>query len=99
VKNAFGRVVRSRDPERLARFVADRYDGDGVHGFGFSDDNFVRSPRHREVLEALAEVQKTRPRLKIRMMVDVEAACHAAEASERGFRAREFVDGVGVPAW
>jgi hypothetical protein len=54
VKNVFGRTVRGRDPERLVAWMIERVRRDGVRAFSFTDDNFVRNPRHVELLERLA---------------------------------------------
>jgi hypothetical protein len=92
VKNAFGRTVRSRDPEELAAWIAEQYDRHGIHTFGFTDDNFVRSPRHLEVLAAIARVrQGGRRAFKLSVLVDVEATCFAEEPSKRGEKSRHFL--------
>lgn len=91
VKNAFGRAMRSREPAELLRWVAERYDRDGARWFGFIDDNFLRNPRHLEILEGLARLRAEGRRFQIGLMLDVESACYAREDSPRGERSRRFL--------
>lgn len=90
VKNVFGRTVRSRDPVDLVRWMMARVDQDGVHAFWFTDDNFVRNPRHMELLELLAGERRQR-RFSIALILDVESTCYAGERSPRGEQTREFL--------
>lgn len=92
VKNAFGRTVRSRDPEELVAWIADQVRYNGIRWFDFTDDNFTRSPRHLEVLEGLARLRE-RDGLKfsIKMMLDIEASCYVDEPSPRGAATRQFL--------
>lgn len=92
VKNAFGRTVRARAPEALAAWMAERHDHDGIRMFAFSDDNFPRSPRYVELLEAIAEVRKTRPTLLISMLADVDCTAFVGQDSPRGEKTRAFLD-------
>ena len=72
MKNAFGRRVRSRDPEKLVAWMAAQVRS-GVRWFDFTDDNFTRSPRHLEVLEGLARLRaKDGLDFSVKMMLDVE---------------------------
>jgi len=91
VKNVFGRTVRSRDPERLAAWMVERSARDGIRSFSFTDDNFVRNPRHLELLEHLAVARAAGARFTISLILDVESTCYAAEDSPRGERSREFL--------
>jgi hypothetical protein len=91
VKNAFGRSLRSREPAELLAWVAERCDRDGARWFGFIDDNFVRSPRHLEVLEGLAKLRASGRGFHVGLMLDVEASCYAREDSARGARSRRFL--------
>lgn len=92
VKNAFGRSMRSREPSELLAWMADKHDRDGVRYFGFIDDNFVRNPRHLEVLEGIAKLRAGGRKLQIGLMLDVESSCYATEESPRGERNRRFLD-------
>jgi radical SAM superfamily enzyme YgiQ (UPF0313 family) len=91
VKNAFGRAMRSREPAELLRWIAEKYDRDGARWFGFIDDNFLRNPRHLEILEGLAKLRAEGRRFQVGLMLDVESACYAREDSPRGERSRRFL--------
>jgi radical SAM superfamily enzyme YgiQ (UPF0313 family) len=91
VKNAFGRAMRSRDPQELLRWIADKHDREGVRYFGFIDDNFLRNPLHLEILEGLAKLRAQGRRFHVGLMLDVESACYAGEDSPRGERSRRFL--------
>jgi radical SAM superfamily enzyme YgiQ (UPF0313 family) len=99
VKNAFGRSMRSREPAELLAWMADKIDREGVRYFGFIDDNFVRNPRHLEVLEGIAKLRAEGREFHIGLMLDVESSCYALEESPRGERNRRFLAlcrGAGV---
>lgn len=91
VKNTFGRTVRSRDPGRLAAWMAERVDHDGIRWFTFTDDNFIRNPRHLEILEGVAKIRSQGRRFSIGLILDVESSCYAEEDSPRGERTRRFL--------
>jgi radical SAM superfamily enzyme YgiQ (UPF0313 family) len=91
VKNAFGRSMRSREPSELLEWMAAKHDREGVRYFGFIDDNFVRNPRHLEVLEGIAKLRSEGRRFQIGLMLDVESSCYAHEDSPRGERNRRFL--------
>jgi hypothetical protein len=91
VKNVFGRTVRSRDPEQLAAWMAARSAQDGIRSFSFTDDNFVRNPRHLDLLERLGAARAAGSRFTISLILDVESTCYAGENSPRGERSREFL--------
>jgi radical SAM superfamily enzyme YgiQ (UPF0313 family) len=91
VKNLFGRTMRSRDPAALTAWMAERYDHDGARFFGFFDDNFVRNPRHLEVLEGIAKLRAGGRRFHINVMLDVESCAYTREDSPRGERNRRFL--------
>ncbi len=91
VKNVFGRTVRSRDPARLAEWMMERVRRDGVRAFSFTDDNFVRNPRHMELLERLAEARAGGAEFSLWLILDVESTCYARDDSPRGERTREFL--------
>jgi len=91
VKNVFGRTVRSRSPERLVAWMTERVRHDGVRAFSFTDDNFVRNPRHIELLERLAAARRRGPGFALSLILDVESTCYARDHSARGTRTREFL--------
>jgi radical SAM superfamily enzyme YgiQ (UPF0313 family) len=91
VKNVFGRTVRSRDPERLVAWMMARVRQDGVRAFSFTDDNFVRNPRHLELLEKLAAARVHGPAFSLWLILDVESSCYVWENSPRGERTRRFL--------
>lgn len=91
VKNAFGRSMRSRDPAELLAWMARRHDEDGIGYFGFIDDNFVRNPRHLEILEGIAKLRADGRRIGVGLMLDVESTCYMDEDSPRGERSRLFL--------
>jgi radical SAM superfamily enzyme YgiQ (UPF0313 family) len=92
VKNAFGRSMRSRVPSELVSWMADKYEREGIRYFGFIDDNFLRNPRHLEVLEGIAKLRAAGRRFQISLMLDVESSCYARESSPRGERSRRFLE-------
>lgn len=91
VKNTFGRTVRSREPEGLVAWMAERVDRDGIRWFTFTDDNFIRNPRHLEILEGVAKIRAAGRRFSLGLILDVESSCYAAEDSPRGERTRRFL--------
>ncbi len=91
VKNTFGRTVRSREPETLVRWMAERVDRDGIRWFTFTDDNFIRNPRHLEILEGVAKMRAEGRSFSIGLILDVESSCYATEESPRGERTRRFL--------
>jgi radical SAM superfamily enzyme YgiQ (UPF0313 family) len=91
VKNLFGRTMRSRDPAALTAWMAEKVDRDGARFFGFFDDNFVRNPRHLEVLEGIAKIRAEGRRFHINVMLDVESCAYTKEDSPRGERNRRFM--------
>ena len=91
VKNTFGRTVRSRNPETLVRWMSERVDRDGIRWFTFTDDNFIRNPRHLEILEAVAKSRAAGRAFAIGLILDVESSCYADEQSPRGERTRRFL--------
>jgi radical SAM superfamily enzyme YgiQ (UPF0313 family) len=91
VKNTFGRTMRSREPAELVAWIERKVErGDG-RWFTFTDDNFVRNPRHMEVLEGLAALRERGRDFSIALILDVEATCYAREDSRRGERTRAFL--------
>lgn len=93
VKNTVGRTMRSRDPQALVEWMGDRVASGDARWFTFTDDNFVRNPRHLEILEGLARLREERGlKFSLCMSLDVEAACYAEEDSPQGERNRRFLE-------
>lgn len=91
VKNTFGRTVRGRNPETLVSWMAERADRDGIRWFTFTDDNFIRNPRHLEILEGLAKIRAQGRRFSVGLILDVESSCYATEDTARGARTQRFL--------
>ena len=92
VKNTVGRTMRSRDPQALVEWMAERVESGDARWFTFTDDNFVRNPLHVELLEGLAALRARGLEFSLCLSLDVEAACYAQEDSPRGERTRRFVE-------
>lgn len=91
VKNTFGRTVRSREPADVVRWMGERVDRDRIGWFTFTDDNFVRNPRHLEILEGVAKLRAEGRRFSLGLILDVESACYAEESGARGEKTRRFL--------
>jgi radical SAM superfamily enzyme YgiQ (UPF0313 family) len=57
--NVQGRKMRMRDPESIARTIRDNYRQAGVKFYFFTDDNFARNKKWREIFEAIIRLQET----------------------------------------
>ena len=51
--NVQGRKMRMRSPEGIARVVKENYERAGINFYFFTDDNFARNKKWREIFEAL----------------------------------------------
>jgi len=91
VKNATGRSMRSREPQALVAWMAERVESGDAEWFTFTDDNFIRNPRHLEVLEGLAALRERGLEFSRCLSLDVDSACNAREDSPRGERTRRFL--------
>jgi radical SAM superfamily enzyme YgiQ (UPF0313 family) len=91
VKNATGRTMRSREPANVVAWMAERVEQGDAKWFTCTDDNFVRNPRHLEVLEGLAALRARGLDFALCMSLDVDSACHARDDSPRGERTRHFL--------
>jgi radical SAM superfamily enzyme YgiQ (UPF0313 family) len=92
VKNTFGRTMRSRDPEELVAWMGERVQSGDARWFTFTDDNFVRNPRHLEILEGLARLRQRGLQFSLCLSLDVEAASDVDDPSPRGERTRHFLE-------
>lgn len=91
VKNTFGRTVRSRDPQQVVRWMAEKVDREGAEWFTFTDDNFIRNPRHLELLEGVSKIRAEGRTFSLGLILDVESSCYAREDTARGDRTRRFL--------
>jgi radical SAM superfamily enzyme YgiQ (UPF0313 family) len=57
--NVQGRKMRMRDPEAIAQVVRENYKNAGVKFYFFTDDNFARNKKWREIFEALIRLQES----------------------------------------
>ena len=70
--NVQGRKMRMRDPEAIAHAVKENYRQSGITFYFFTDDNFARNKKWREIFEALIRLQETDGiYLEFSMQVDV----------------------------
>lgn len=56
--NVQGRKMRMRSPEEIALAVKENYRRAGINFYFFTDDNFARNKRWREIFEALIRLRK-----------------------------------------
>jgi radical SAM superfamily enzyme YgiQ (UPF0313 family) len=56
--NVQGRKMRMRDPEGIAQVIKDNYHTAGVAYYFFTDDNFARNKKWREIFEALIRLRE-----------------------------------------
>lgn len=71
--NVHGREVRTRKPETVADQIRNSI-ARGREMVYFSDDNFSRNPRWREILEALADLRE-KEGLEYHLSLQVDAQC------------------------
>lgn len=71
VINVHGRKARTRSPEAILAQIRNAL-ARGRNTFFFTDDNFPRNPRWREILEALAKMRETEG-LDIKFTIQVDA--------------------------
>lgn len=57
--NVQGRKMRMRDPAAIAQVVKENYRSAGIGFYFFTDDNFARNKRWREIFEALIHLRET----------------------------------------
>lgn len=58
VINIQGRKVRARDPERVIAFVRESYHRHGMAYYLFTDDDFARNKKWRQLFEGLAKLRQ-----------------------------------------
>lgn len=70
--NVQGRKMRMRDPEAIAHAIKENYRQSGIVFYFFTDDNFARNKKWREIFAALIQLQETDGiHLEFIMQVDV----------------------------
>ena len=70
--NVQGRRMRMRDPEAIAHAIKENYQQSGIMFYFFTDDNFARNKKWREIFEAIIRLQETHGiHLEFIMQVDV----------------------------
>lgn len=70
--NVQGRKMRMRDPEAIASVIRENYRQSGICFYFFTDDNFARNKKWREIFEALIRLRKEEGiELEFIMQVDV----------------------------
>ena len=57
--NVQGRKMRMRDPEAIAQAIKENYRQAGITFYFFTDDNFARNKKWREIFEAIIRLQHT----------------------------------------
>ncbi len=57
--NVQGRKMRMRDPEAIAQAIKENHRQAGIIFYFFTDDNFARNKKWREIFEAIIQLQKT----------------------------------------
>ncbi len=70
--NVQGRKMRMRSPEEIALTVKENYRASGIIFYFFTDDNFARNKKWREIFEALIRLRETEGiAIEFIMQVDV----------------------------
>jgi hypothetical protein len=70
--NVQGRKMRMRSPEEITRVVRENYRQLGISFYFFTDDNFARNKKWREIFEALIRLRETEGiAIEFMMQVDV----------------------------
>lgn len=70
--NVQGRKMRMRSPEEIARAIKENYERSGISFYFFTDDNFARNKKWREIFEALIHLRETEGiAIEFIMQVDV----------------------------
>ncbi|MGQ4808259.1 hypothetical protein NKDENANG_01637 [Candidatus Entotheonellaceae bacterium PAL068K] len=57
--NVQGRKMRMRDPEGIAEIIKENYHKAGINFYFFTDDNFARNKKWREIFEVLIRLRQT----------------------------------------
>lgn len=73
VINVHGRIARTRTPETIVQQIRNA-NARGRSNFFFTDDNFPRNPRWREIFEILGELRKKKE-LNLHFTIQVDARC------------------------
>jgi radical SAM superfamily enzyme YgiQ (UPF0313 family) len=73
--NVQGRKMRVRSPELLAQTLRENYRLHRINFYFFTDDNFARNTRWREIFEKLVELRE-KERIPIQFMIQVDTQSH-----------------------
>ena len=57
--NVQGRKMRMRNPESIADAIKENYEKSGICFYFFTDDNFARNKKWREIFEAIIRLKET----------------------------------------
>lgn len=80
--NVQGRKMRMRDPDAIAHAIKENYNNGGVTYYFFTDDNFARNKKWREIFEALIRLQDT-DGIKIEFVMQVDTL---------SYKIKDFID-------
>lgn len=70
--NVQGRKMRMREPAAIAQAIKENYRQSGIKFYFFTDDNFARNKKWREIFEAIIQLQDTdNIEIEFIMQVDV----------------------------
>jgi len=73
--NVQGREMRVRSPELLKQTLRENYRTHRIHFYFFTDDNFARNNRWREILEMLVKLREDE-HIPIQFMLQVDTQSH-----------------------
>jgi radical SAM superfamily enzyme YgiQ (UPF0313 family) len=73
--NVQGREMRVRSPELLAQTIRDNYRRHRIRFYFFTDDNFARNNRWRDVFNLLIRLREEE-RIRIQFMIQVDTQSH-----------------------
>ncbi|MCC6846951.1 MAG: radical SAM protein [Deltaproteobacteria bacterium] len=75
VINVQGRTMRARDPDTIGEAVVENFRALGTTDYFFTDDDFARNPRWREVLDVLRRVRRTHG-IPLRFLMQADLGAH-----------------------
>ncbi len=73
--NVQGREMRTRSPEILVRSIRDNYRRNKISFYLFTDDNFSRNSRWRDLFNMLIQLREEE-RMPVRFMIQVDTQSH-----------------------
>jgi radical SAM superfamily enzyme YgiQ (UPF0313 family) len=69
--NVQGRKMRMRDPDAIVQIIKENYEKAGITVYFFTDDNFARNKKWREIFEALIRLRQTEG-IKLEFIIQVD---------------------------